>query len=249
MQMIEAVIKPHKLDAVKTALKLSHVRGVVLLAIAEAGMPLGEYSPLEIKTSVVGYGRAEKQQVKLMVHSLLRLEDEIESEDACDALALLGHNGAETQTVLWARMLDRLAPVAPPLDRFRVRLHRPLGLPRRPQAVAEVGPVPQGTAAQVHRLGERLDRRLLVAGRQVCPARHVQRTHAFRQPGHPPGLGLAKPGQHAAQLCSQVVIKLAALTAPAKLRLQVLWYWLFTISTQRHRHGEVSNGSIIKCHS
>lgn len=74
---------------VKTALKLSHVRGVVLLAIAEAGIPLGEYSPLEIKTSVVGYGRAEKQQVKMMVHSLLRLDDgEIESEDACDALAV-----------------------------------------------------------------------------------------------------------------------------------------------------------------
>jgi crossover junction endodeoxyribonuclease RuvC len=73
---------------VKTALRLSHVRGVVLLAIAEAGIPLGEYSPLEIKTSVVGYGRAEKQQVKLMVHSLLRLEDKIESEDACDALAV-----------------------------------------------------------------------------------------------------------------------------------------------------------------
>ena len=73
---------------VKTALKLSHVRGVVLLAIAEAGIPLGEYSPLEIKTSVVGYGRAEKQQVKMMVHSLLRLENEIESEDACDALAV-----------------------------------------------------------------------------------------------------------------------------------------------------------------
>ncbi len=73
---------------VKTALKLSHVRGVALLAIAEAGIPMGEYSPLEIKTSVVGYGRAEKQQVKLMVHSLLRLENEIESEDACDALAV-----------------------------------------------------------------------------------------------------------------------------------------------------------------
>jgi len=73
---------------VKTALKLSHVRGVVLLAIAEADIPLGEYSPLEIKTSVVGYGRAEKQQVKMMVHSLLQLDDEIESEDACDALAV-----------------------------------------------------------------------------------------------------------------------------------------------------------------
>jgi len=73
---------------VKTALKLSHVRGVVLLAIAEAGLSLGEYSPLEIKTSVVGYGRAEKHQVKMMVHSLLGLESEIESEDACDAVAV-----------------------------------------------------------------------------------------------------------------------------------------------------------------
>ena len=73
---------------VKTALKLSHARGVVLMAIAEAGIPLGEYSPLEIKTSVVGYGRAEKQQVKMMVHSLLKLKESIESEDACDALAV-----------------------------------------------------------------------------------------------------------------------------------------------------------------
>jgi crossover junction endodeoxyribonuclease RuvC len=73
---------------VKTALKLSHARGVVLLTMAEAGVPVGEYSPLEIKTSVVGYGRAEKQQVKLMVHSLLALESTIESEDACDAIAV-----------------------------------------------------------------------------------------------------------------------------------------------------------------
>ncbi len=68
---VEEVFYAHN---VKTALKLSHARGVVLLTIAEAGIPLGEYSPLEIKTSVVGYGRAEKQQVKLMVHSLLGLE-------------------------------------------------------------------------------------------------------------------------------------------------------------------------------
>ncbi|MBV9769618.1 MAG: crossover junction endodeoxyribonuclease RuvC [Bryobacterales bacterium] len=73
---------------VKTALKLSHARGVVLLTVAEAGLSVGEYSPLEIKTSVVGYGRAEKHQVKLMVHSLLKLEARIESEDACDAIAV-----------------------------------------------------------------------------------------------------------------------------------------------------------------
>ncbi len=73
---------------VKTALKLAHVRGVALLVISEGGLALGEYSPLEIKTSVVGYGRAEKSQVQMMVKSLLRLDEPIESEDACDALAV-----------------------------------------------------------------------------------------------------------------------------------------------------------------
>src|SRR5947209_18477836 len=73
---------------VKTALNLAHVRGVVLLAISEAGLELGEYSPLEVKMSVVGYGRAEKQQVQMMIHSLLALQSPITSEDACDALAV-----------------------------------------------------------------------------------------------------------------------------------------------------------------
>ena len=78
---------------VRTALKLAHVRGVALLAISEAGLEFGEYSPLEVKSSVVGYGRAEKCQVQLMVRSLLRLEgaseaDATASEDACDALAV-----------------------------------------------------------------------------------------------------------------------------------------------------------------
>ncbi len=73
---------------VKTALKLAHVRGIALLTIAEAGIELGEYSPLEVKMSVVGYGRAEKQQVQLMVKSLLGLGSIIESEDASDACAV-----------------------------------------------------------------------------------------------------------------------------------------------------------------
>jgi crossover junction endodeoxyribonuclease RuvC len=72
----------------RSALKLAHVRGVALLAIAEAGMPLAEYSPLEVKTSVVGYGRAEKSQVQMMVRTILRLAHPIASEDACDALAV-----------------------------------------------------------------------------------------------------------------------------------------------------------------
>lgn len=71
----------------QTALKLAHVRGVALLVLAEAGLSVGEYSPLEIKTSVVGYGRAEKEQVQMMVRSLLKLDEIIKSQDASDALA------------------------------------------------------------------------------------------------------------------------------------------------------------------
>ena len=71
----------------QTALKLAHVRGVALLVLAEAGLAVGEYSPLEIKTSVVGYGRAEKEQVQLMVGSRLQLKEIVKSQDASDALA------------------------------------------------------------------------------------------------------------------------------------------------------------------
>ncbi|MFN0105205.1 MAG: crossover junction endodeoxyribonuclease RuvC [Bryobacteraceae bacterium] len=72
----------------QTAIKLAHVRGVALLAIAEANLAIGEYSPMEVKMSVVGYGRAEKEQVQLMVKTLLRLPEAIRSKDASDALAV-----------------------------------------------------------------------------------------------------------------------------------------------------------------
>jgi crossover junction endodeoxyribonuclease RuvC len=72
----------------KSALRLSHVRGVALLTVAEASVSFAEYSPLEVKMSVVGYGRAEKSQVQRMVASLLQLRQPIASEDACDALAI-----------------------------------------------------------------------------------------------------------------------------------------------------------------
>ena len=78
---------------VKSTLKLAHVRGVAMLTITEAGLPLGEYSPLEVKMSVVGYGRAETSQVQLMVQSLLKLRTPEElavvaKEDAADAMAV-----------------------------------------------------------------------------------------------------------------------------------------------------------------
>jgi crossover junction endodeoxyribonuclease RuvC len=72
----------------RSALKLSHVRGVALLIVAEASLVVAEYSPLEVKKSVVGYGRAEKSQVQQMVASILRLSAPIASEDASDALAI-----------------------------------------------------------------------------------------------------------------------------------------------------------------
>ena len=72
---------------VKSALKLGHVRGVVLVAAARAGLEVAEYSPLEIKSALVGYGRAEKQQVQEMVRILLGLKEPPEPLDASDALA------------------------------------------------------------------------------------------------------------------------------------------------------------------
>ncbi len=72
---------------VKSLVKLGQVKGVVLLAAADAGLPVREYSPLEIKRGVVGYGRAEKTQVQRMVQALLSLK-RIPPEDAADALAV-----------------------------------------------------------------------------------------------------------------------------------------------------------------
>jgi len=72
----------------KSALKLGQVRGVALLAIAAAGLPLAEYAPLKIKSSVVGYGLAGKEQVQFMVARLLELDGPPEPPDAADALAV-----------------------------------------------------------------------------------------------------------------------------------------------------------------
>ncbi|MGA8152050.1 MAG: crossover junction endodeoxyribonuclease RuvC [Terriglobales bacterium] len=73
---------------VKSAFKLGQVRGVAMLAAASAGLQVAEYSPLSIKSAVVGYGRAEKQQVQHMVTRLLNLAEIPEPPDAADALAI-----------------------------------------------------------------------------------------------------------------------------------------------------------------
>lgn len=81
-----AVENPFYARNIKTALILGQVRGAALVAIAGRGLPLYEYSPLEIKKAVTGYGQAEKDQVNTMVRTLLKIEEAVE-EDASDALA------------------------------------------------------------------------------------------------------------------------------------------------------------------
>ena len=109
---------------VKSALKLGQIRGVALLAAANCGLPVAEYAPLKIKSSVVGYGLAQKEQVQFMVTRLLRLECVPEPADAADALAVaICHlHTAQTlvgadagRTVGWAMILAG--------QRFEVLVH------------------------------------------------------------------------------------------------------------------------------
>lgn len=94
-----ALLDEHKPDVVaieevfysvnaKSALKLGQVRGVAMLAAAQAGLPISEYAPLSIKSAVVGYGLADKNQVQQMVMRLLKLSEAPEPSDAADALAI-----------------------------------------------------------------------------------------------------------------------------------------------------------------
>ncbi|NJD58852.1 MAG: crossover junction endodeoxyribonuclease RuvC [Anaerolineales bacterium] len=73
---------------VRTAIHVGEARGVALLAMAEQNLPIGEYTPLEVKQAVAGYGAAEKSQVQQMVRALLCLESIPQPDDAADALAV-----------------------------------------------------------------------------------------------------------------------------------------------------------------
>ncbi len=84
----------------KSALKLGQVRGVALLAAATYGAPVAEYAPLCIKSSVVGYGLAKKNQVQFMVARLLQLDGLPEPPDAADALAIAICHIHTAQTIL-----------------------------------------------------------------------------------------------------------------------------------------------------
>ena len=84
----------------RSALKLGQARGVALLAASEAGLPVTEYAPAAVKRAVVGYGRAEKQQVQQMVKLLLGLDAPPSPHDVADALAVaMCHLQSSTGTV------------------------------------------------------------------------------------------------------------------------------------------------------
>lgn len=82
-----AVESPFYAKNVKSALLLGQARGVAILAAAEAGVEVQEYSPLEVKQAVVGYGRAGKEQVQAMIRRLLNPSADL-TADAADALAV-----------------------------------------------------------------------------------------------------------------------------------------------------------------
>lgn len=73
---------------VKTAIAVGHARGVIVLAAANKGLKINEYTPLQIKQAVVGYGRADKNQVQQMVKMFLGLKEVPKPDDTADALAV-----------------------------------------------------------------------------------------------------------------------------------------------------------------
>lgn len=85
-----AIVSVEKLFFAKnvtTAMSVSHARGVIMLAAVQSGVPIVEYTPLQIKQALTGYGRAEKAQIQEMVRIMLGLKDTPKPDDCADALA------------------------------------------------------------------------------------------------------------------------------------------------------------------
>ncbi len=72
----------------KTVITVAQSRGVIMMTAAMAGLEIAEYTPLQVKQSVVGYGKAEKKQVQIMVQAILNMETLPKPDDAADALAI-----------------------------------------------------------------------------------------------------------------------------------------------------------------
>jgi crossover junction endodeoxyribonuclease RuvC len=103
---------------VRSALKLGHARGVAMLAAVQAGLPVIEYTPAEVKRAVVGYGRAEKPQIGFMVKLLLGLDAIPSPHDAADALAVAichVHDGRRPESPATRRSMKSWRDYRPPL--------------------------------------------------------------------------------------------------------------------------------------
>lgn len=85
---------------ITTGIGVSHGRGVILLAIAKAGVPLFEYTPMQVKQAVVGYGKAEKHQVMEMTKRILKMEKVARPDDAADAIAIALCHARSTTSLL-----------------------------------------------------------------------------------------------------------------------------------------------------
>ena len=83
----------------KTGIDVAQARGVIILAATNAGIPIYEYTPLQVKQSVVGYGRAEKPQVMEMTRRILRLEAVPKPDDTADALAIAICHGHSSNNI------------------------------------------------------------------------------------------------------------------------------------------------------
>ena len=92
---------------ITTGIAVAHGRGVILLAAEKLGFPVFEYTPMQVKQSVVGYGKAEKKQVMLMTQRLLNMKDIPKPDDAADALAIaICHSRAATSLLNSERVFD-----------------------------------------------------------------------------------------------------------------------------------------------
>ncbi len=92
---------------ITTGIAVAHGRGVILLAVAEKEIPVYEYTPMQVKQSVAGYGKAEKRQVMDMTRRLLRMDHIPRPDDAADALALaICHGRAATSLINTDRKFD-----------------------------------------------------------------------------------------------------------------------------------------------
>lgn len=115
---LDSVLRKHPIDAVsieklyfqnnqKTAIQVAEARGVILLCCQRAGLDIYEYTPLQVKSAVTGYGQAQKRQVMEMTRRLLCLKEVPRPDDTADALALAICHGQAAGSVMRRQLLRR----------------------------------------------------------------------------------------------------------------------------------------------